>query len=104
MTHWEWLTILKVNSWSLTRDDHALCYRSAAEVIDEGLQHEFDYVDEAEKQRMKDANVIYHFQVFPDTPVGSYSWYASTAAGVIEAAMKSLVLDKYIQPSPFVAT
>jgi hypothetical protein len=87
VNHYEWLASLKANSWSLSyNDDHAANYTTAKEWIEDRVPEWFEHTDPEELQRMKDTNTIWSLQVYPDTPIGSYTWYGATMDYVVGKA------------------
>jgi hypothetical protein len=88
MNRYEWLASLKANSWTLGyQEPNAANYRTAKEWIEEDCPDWFEHTDPTELQRMKDSNVIWSLQVYPDTPIGSYTWYGASMDYVIDQAM-----------------
>jgi len=41
-------------------------------------------------QDMKDANTIWSVQIYPDTPIGSYTWYGASLDVAIDAAIAAM--------------
>lgn len=85
---YQWITTLKCNSLTLSRnDDHACNYMTASDWIDE---HPDWYVDDdpGEVVLMRVTNTIWRLQIYPNTPVGFNVWNASTADAAIDAARK----------------
>lgn len=70
-------------------EDHTPNYMTAAEWIERGMNSEdFEDVEAAEIERMKETDTIWRFQVYPDTPVGFYVWHGATADYVLDAALQ----------------
>lgn len=85
---YQWLTTLKCNSLTLSRDDdHACNYMTASDWIDDHPEW-YAYDDPGEVALMRVTNTIWSLQVYPDTPIGSTTWNASTADAAIDAARK----------------
>uniref|UniRef100_UPI00262A11BA hypothetical protein n=1 Tax=uncultured Pigmentiphaga sp. TaxID=340361 RepID=UPI00262A11BA len=75
-------------------EDHTPNYMTAAEWIERGMNSEdFEDVEAAEIERMKETDTIWRFQVYPDTPVGFYVWYGATADYVLDAALQGIDRD-----------
>lgn len=83
----EWLATFKCNHYHLTRnDDHASNYTTAKEWIEVFSAPDFEDVDPAELQVMKDTNTIWCLHVYDQTPIGFYRWYGATLASVVKQA------------------
>lgn len=83
-----WLSSIKCNSFSLSRnDDHACNYVTATEWIEAHSPEWFVDTPEDEIQRMKATDTIWELRVYKYTPIGSYRWYGATAAYVVDKAM-----------------
>jgi hypothetical protein len=88
---YRWLGDLKCNSLYLTRNtDHATNYMTAKEWIEEQNPEWYAEDPPEEVQRMKDTNTIWSLQVYPDTPIGSYTWNAASLDAAIDQALASL--------------
>lgn len=82
-----WLAEQRFNQFFLERNGaHACNYMSAAEWIEQNPD-DFDDVDQAVLQQMRDTNTIWRLQIYPDTPIGFHYWHGPTAESVIDAAM-----------------
>lgn len=87
---YRWLRDVKCNHYHLTRDDdHATNYTTAKEWIEECAPEEFQGVAPDELQKMKDTNTIWCMHIYPDTPIGSYTFYAATLDAAIDAAKET---------------
>lgn len=85
---YRWLTTLKCNSLTLSRDDdHACNYMTASDWIDDHPE-QYAYDDPGEVALMRVTNTIWSLQIYQDTPIGSTTWNASTADAAIDAARK----------------
>lgn len=83
---YRWMRDMACLSWSITRDDHALNYRTAAQEIDEEPEV-FHGTPPAELQRMRDTDTAWRLQVYPRTPIGFIAGNAATLDALIDAAM-----------------
>ena len=82
-----WLAHLKCNSAHLGRDSEQACnYMTAAQWIDENFLEQFNDCDPEDIAAMKEANTIWSLQIYPDTPIGSYTFYGATMQRVLEQA------------------
>lgn len=92
---YRWLRDHKCNQLYIDRDgDHACNYMTAAEWIDKELDGgpmgpDYARVPAEELQQMRDTNTIWHLQIYPATPIGSYSIMGATLDSVIDAAMEA---------------
>lgn len=84
----EWMSSQPCNSLHVSRNDHACNYVTAKVWIEEYHPEEFAETDTDEIQRMKNANTIWSVQIYPITPIGSYTVYGATLLGAIEQAMQ----------------
>lgn len=67
------------SSLTISWNDHACNYASVERFFTEwGEGNDYNWVSEEEKQKAIANNSLWHAQWYPDTPVGSYSVYAST--------------------------
>lgn len=82
---YRWLRDAKPNALHLSRNgDHACNYMTASAWIDESEEW-FAETPPEEIQRMRDTDTIWELQIYPDTPIGSYTYYASTLDAAIDA-------------------
>lgn len=87
MTDYEWLTQLKCVSLSLELNGHAASRMTAAEAIDMGSYGvSMMLVPIALIMQMRTDNVIWRLQIYPRTPITSYSWFGPTIDSVIRQA------------------
>lgn len=100
---YRWLRDHKCNQLYVDRDgDHACNYMSAADWIAQEIEgdatgntgHGFADVTPDELQRMKDTNTIWRVQIYPDTPVGSYTVVGATLDSAIDAAIAAATPGK----------
>lgn len=90
-----WLRDSKFNALYLTRnEDHSTNYVTAKEWIEEYSPEAFAHDDPDEVQAMKDTDTIWHVQIYPDTPIGSYSWHGATLDSALGAAIAAMTTDK----------
>ena len=82
---YEWLTKLKVNSWSIEVNEHAASYRTVTQWLDENPTW-FEHTPAPLLAEMKQAETICRLQIYPDTPVGFLCWYGPTLDSVITQA------------------
>lgn len=84
---YRWLCELECCSWSLEKNEHASNYITADAWI-ESSPELFDGVGAAEQLAMIETNTIWRLQIYPDTPIGFYTWFGATMDSVITAAMR----------------
>jgi hypothetical protein len=80
------MAALKVNSLHLTHNDHACNYVTAKAWIEQYSPDHFKGTPAPLVEGMKNANSIWQLHIYPDTPIGSYSWYGPTLDSVFEQA------------------
>jgi hypothetical protein len=78
------------SSLSITFNDHAGNYCSAAQAIDLGLYDHVDWVSDAEKQKARDNNSVWVIQWYPSTPVGFNAVAASSLDVCLDHAITSI--------------
>lgn len=74
-----------VLTWSLTFNDHKGLYQSIGEWA-EIAEINADADELADIRACVEAGNVWHLQVYPRTPVGSYSFYAPTFEALLERA------------------
>lgn len=87
----ELITLLKgeYSLINITFNDHSVLYKNAEQAIEAGDYEHTVWVSTEEKQKAALNNSVWIIQVYPDTPIGSYSYAAST----FEAVAKFLLKD-----------
>lgn len=71
-------------SLSLSFNDHASNYVSAAQWLDEPSYPKGKFVSPDEKAKARATNCIWELQWYPDTPVGFYRIAASSLTALLE--------------------
>lgn len=88
---YRWLRDSKFNALYLTRnEDHSTNYVTAKEWIERYSPESFARDDQDEVQAMKDSDTIWRVQIYPDTPIGSYSWHGATIDSALGAAIAAM--------------
>ncbi len=91
---YRWLRDNKFNSLYLDRnDDISTNYTTAKEWIEERVPEWFEDCDPVELQAMKDTDTIWSIQIYPDTPIGSYTMHGATLDHAIDAAITTMEKD-----------
>ena len=83
---YRWLRDIQCNSVTVSYNDHAANYITAAQEIEENKEW-FKGGSAIELEKMAAANSIWTVQIYPDTPVGFCAYNAATLDTVIDAAM-----------------
>jgi hypothetical protein len=82
-----WLAAQKPNSLHLSYNDHASNYVSVKVWIEEYVPDWFEDTPADLLEQMKQTGSIWQLMIYPNTPIGSYSWYGPTLESVIDQAM-----------------
>lgn len=85
ISDYQWFRNLKANSITLEYNEHACEYITASEFIDRDPMM-FSNTPADQIQLMRNLNSIWSLQIYPDTPIGSYTWYGSTCDNVLSQA------------------
>jgi len=85
---YRWLRDRQDNALHLSRNgDHACNYVTAKRWIEDMAGDDFSEVDPVELEKMKETDTIWRLQVYPDTPIGFYTWHGATLDAAVDAAI-----------------
>lgn len=84
---YRWMRDVKCCTISVSRDEgHAINYQSFADWAEE-LPEFYAQVPADELERMRANNTDWAVQIYPNTPVGSYTFHGATLDAAIDAAI-----------------
>jgi len=87
---YRWLRDNAAYSLSLTKDDHKICYETAAERIERDAMNPacnpYDETRPEELEKMASLDSIWSVYVYPITPIGHNCYHGATLDAAIDAA------------------
>jgi hypothetical protein len=98
MNNYEWLAMLKANSWSVEVNENACNYCTAKQWIEEYSPDLFTDVPADLIEAMKATNTIVRLQIYPNTPVGFNWWCGPTLDSVVNQARADYANDAEVKP------